>query len=126
MSNSLVKFTSRKDGNGRGELFWGRADIDGLPFRGHNPPSMRQDEFEERVVRVADPKNGTFYTGDDEENAAFLKVMDGITNSWYHMIFIERWREEGDKHHYVYVEWVEFFLEDGKPTPYAPPSSTGM
>ena len=126
MSNSLVKFTSRKDGNGRGQLFWGRADIDGLPFSGHAAPSMRQDEFEERVVRVADPKNGTFYTGDPTENAAFLKVMDGISNSWYHMIFIERWREDGDKHHYVYVEWVELFLEDGKPTPYAQPISTGM
>ena len=38
MSNSLVKFTGRKDGNGRGQLYWERADIDGLPFRGHNAP----------------------------------------------------------------------------------------
>jgi len=121
MSNSLVKFTHKKDGNGRGNLYWGRADVDGLPFRGHTPPSLRQEEFEERVVRVADPKNGTFYTGNEEENADYLKVMDGVTNGWFHLIFIDRWREDGDKKHYVYLEWVEYYLEDGKPVPYGQP-----
>jgi hypothetical protein len=120
MSNSLVKFTSRKDGNGRGNLYWERADVDGLPFRGHSAPTYRNEEFEDRVVRVADPKNGTFYTGDPEQNAAYLKVMDGIANSWYHIVFVERWRAEGDKYHHVYVEWLEYFLEDGKPAPYEP------
>jgi hypothetical protein len=118
MSNSLVKFTDRSDGNGRGKLFWGRAAIDGLPFRGNQAPNLRADEFDERVVRVADPRNGTFYTGDPEENTAYLKVMDGITNGWFHMLFVERWREEGDKRHYVYLEWVEYYLEDGSPIQY--------
>lgn len=125
MSNSLVKFTNRKDGNGRGQLFWGRADVDGLPFRGQMAPSMRQEEFEERVVRVADPKNGTFYTGDENENAEYLKVMDGVANGWFHLVYIDRWREEGDKKHHIYIEWVEYYLEDGKPTPFAQPG-TGM
>lgn len=120
MSNGLVKFTSRKDGNGRGQLYWERADIDGLPFRGEQPPLFRNEEYEERVVRVADPKNGTFYTGDPEQNAAYLKIMDGIANSWYRLVFIERWRDEGDNHHRIYVEWLEYFLEDGKPMPYTP------
>ena len=123
MSNSLVKFTSRQDGNGRGQLYWNRADIYGLPFRGFMPHSFRQEEFEERVVRVADPKNGTFYTGDTEQNADYLKVMDGVSNGWYHLIFIDRWREDGDKKHYIYVEWVEYFLEDGNTTPYKPANS---
>lgn len=126
MSNSLVKFTDRKDGNGRGNLFWGRADVDGLPFRGKHAPSFRQDEFDERVVRVADPKNSTFHTGNEDENAAYLKVMDGIANGWFHLVFIERWREEGDKKHYIYMEWVEYFLEDGSPAQYSNPGSTGM
>ncbi len=119
MSNSLVKFTNRKDGNGRGELYWGRADVDGLPFRGQQAPSYREDEFDERVVRVADPKNGTFYTGDDEKNKAYLKIMDGVSNGWFHLIFIDRWREEGDRDHFIYLEWVEYFLEDGSATPYS-------
>jgi hypothetical protein len=121
MSNSLVKFTNRKDGNGRGQLFWNRADLDGLPFRGEQAPLLRTEEYEERVVRVADPKNGTFYTGDPDQNAAYLKVLDGVSNSWYQLLFIERWRNDGDKHHHVYVEWLEYFLEDGKPASFAPP-----
>ena len=126
MSNSLVKFTNQKDGNGRGKLFWGRADLDGLPFRGQTAPAFRQEEFDERVVRVADPKNGTFYTGDEKENAAYLKVMDGVANNWYHLLYIDRWREEGDKKHHIYVEWVEYYLEDGSPTQYTQTGSTGM
>jgi len=126
MSNSLVKFTDQKDGNGRGNLFWGRADVDGLPFRGKQAPSFRSEEYEERVVRVADPKNSTFYTGDEKENADYLKVMDGVANGWFHLVFIERWREDGDKKHYIYMEWVEYFLEDGSPAQYSNPGSTGM
>jgi hypothetical protein len=122
MTNSLVKFTSRKDGNGRGELFWGRAGSDGLPFRGQVAPSYREEGFEERVVRVADPKNGTFYTGDGAENKRYLEIMDGITNGWFQMIFIDRWRDEGDKNHRIYMEWVEYFLEDGTGTPYQQPT----
>ena len=116
--NSLVKFVNNKDGNGRGQLFWERADVDGLPFRGHQAPLYRNEEYEERVVRVADPKNGTFYTGDSTQNSSYLKVLDGISNSWYQLIHIDRWRNEGDNYHYVYIEWVEYYLEDGKPSPY--------
>ena len=126
MSNSLVKFTDRKEGNGRGELFWGRADVDGLPFRGKQAPNFRNEEYDERVVRVADPKNATFYTGDEEQNASYLKVLDGISNGWFHLVFIERWREGDDKSHYIYVEWVEYFLEDGSPAQYSNPGQTGM
>lgn len=122
----LIKFANEKDGNGRGPLHWGRVDIDGLPFRGANPPLLREEEYEDRLVKVADPKNGTFYTGDAEQNKAYLRVLDGISNSWYQLIHIDRWRNDGDNYHYVYVEWVEFFLEDGKPTPFnTGPPETG-
>jgi hypothetical protein len=125
MPNSLVKFVNQKEGTsveGRGDLHWKRADIDGLPFRGHQVPSYRNDEFDERVVRVSDARNGTFYTGDTEENAKYLKVMDAIQNGWYQLVFCERWRQEldsgkQDKFHTIYLEWAEFFLEDGSSTP---------
>lgn len=116
MPNNLIKFVNRTDGNGRGNLFWGRADIDGLPFRGKEAPLLRTDEFEDRLVRVADPKNATFYTGEEEQNLKYLEVMDGVANGWFHLVFIERWREDGDKSHHVYMEWLEYFLEDGQPT----------
>ena len=116
MPNNLIKFVNKTDGNGRGNLFWGRADIDGLPFRGKEAPLLRTEEFEDRLVRVEDPKNATFYTGDEEQNIKYLEVMDGVANGWFHLVFVERWREDGDKRHHVYMEWLEYFLEDGQPT----------
>ena len=116
MPNNLIKFVNKTDGNGRGNLFWGRADIDGLPFRGKEAPLLRTEEVEDRLVRVADPKNATLYTGDEEHNSKYLEVMDVVSNGWFHLVFIERWREDGDKSHHVYMEWLEYFLEDGQPT----------
>ena len=75
MPNNLIKFVNKTDGNGRGNLFWGRADIDGLPFRGKEAPLLRTEEFEDRLVRVADPKNATFYTGDEEQNIKYLRQL---------------------------------------------------
>jgi hypothetical protein len=117
MTNSLVKFANKTEGNGRGKLHWGRADRDGLPFRGNAVPTYTEDEFEQRIVRVADPKNGTYDTSDQEENKKYLEVLDGIANGWFQLLFIERWREEGEKHHTVYIEWLEYFLEDGSRAP---------
>jgi|TARA_R110000824_G_scaffold169171_4_gene346234 hypothetical protein len=122
MTNNLIKFINRTDGNGRGNLYWGRADKDGLPFRGQEAPLLREEEFDQRLVRVADPKNGTFYTGDAEQNKKYLEVMDGAANGWFHIVFVDRWRDD-DKHHHVYLEWLEYFLEDGQPTKAATPGA---
>ena len=121
MPSSLVKFSDRKDsGDGR-KLYWGRADTDGLPFRGNHAPIMPDEEYEARVVRVADPKNGFFDVTDATQNKAFLDVLDGICNGWFKLIFIERFHKETSKH---YVEWVEYYLEDGTRTPFS--STSGM
>ena len=37
------------------------------------------------------------YTGEEEKKRGIPKVMDGVTNGWYHLIFIDRWREDSDK-----------------------------
>ena len=115
MPNQLIKFINRTDGGDRGKVYWGRAGVDGLPFRGENPPLMREEEFQDRLVKVADAKNSTFYTGEEEDNKKYLSVMDGVSNGWFHLVFVERWREDKDKHHHIYMEWLEYYLEDGQP-----------
>lgn len=117
MSSSLLKFIGDRGDNQRGQLHWGRADLDGAPFRARNGvvPLLRNDEMDERLVRIADPRNGLFYTGDPEENAKYLKVMDGIANNWYQQVYIKRWRKKGNDHPHVYIEWLEYYMEDGKP-----------
>lgn len=115
MSSSLVKFARQNQaGNGQ-PLNWGRADVDGLPYRGV-PTPMRDEEFDDRVVRVADYKNDFFDVKIEEQNKRFLEVMDRCANGWYELKFIERFHLGTNAH---YLEWVEYYLEDGKPTPAA-------
>jgi hypothetical protein len=113
---SLLKYVnnSSSNGNGRGSVYWGRADLDGIPFRGMAPPLLREEEFEDRLVRVQDFKNSTFYTGDPAQNKIYTEIMDSVSNGWFQLIHIDRWRKEGDNSPYIYLEWTEPFLEDGK------------
>ena len=113
--SSLVKFSTRKDGNGRGEVYWNRADIDGLPFRGPTAPLLKEEEYEDRIRRVNDFKNSTFDTEDSEQNAVYCQVMDAVSNGWFQLIHIDRKPKADDNGYRIYIEWVEPFLEDGKP-----------
>lgn len=119
--SSLIKFMQQNGAatnisRSEQSLHWGRASSDGLPFRGNSAPLLRDDEYEDRVVRVADAKNGTFFTGDPEQNLRYLLILDRVANGWYQILHIDRWRDTNSNNHFVYVEWLEFFMEDGKPT----------
>jgi hypothetical protein len=116
MSNSLVKFAQRKQSSDGQRIFWNRAGIDGLPFRGPAPPIMPEEEFESRVVRVADAQNNFFDVTDPVQNQKYLEVVDAICNGWFKLVHIERFWRETTKH---YVEWVEYYLEDGTRTPFS-------
>lgn len=118
MTTSLVKFfdkTAAPDGK---KLFWSRAPLDGVPFRGAHAPMFTEDEYETRVVRVADPKNDFFDVTVAAQNRAYLEVLDAVANGWFKLIYIERFWNQTTKH---YVEWVEYYMEDGTRVPFSPP-----
>jgi hypothetical protein len=116
---SLHKFSSRRPQNGHPQsLFWHRADVDGAPFRGLFPPMYTEEEYDERVVRVVDAKNGFFDVSDAEQNKKFLEVMDACYNGWFQCVFIQRFLNNTMQH---YVEWIEYYLEDGTRTPFLGP-----
>lgn len=113
-TSSLVKFANRTQSNGK-KLWWNRADIDGLPFRGPFAPIMPEEEYQERVVRIADFRNAFFDVMDPAENRKYCEIMECCANGWFqlrHQIFF--WRAT-TKH---YVEWMEYYLEDGSRTPF--------
>lgn len=114
---SLAKFTNRQVHRGK-RLHWGRADEDGLPYRGAFAPMMTGEEFEERTVKVADPHAETFDLSRPEHKASYLNVMDGIANGWFQCLYVRRWETDSNIDGYVRIEWVEYFLEDGHRTPY--------
>lgn len=130
MTTNIMKFANRTDGGDGRRLYWARAVQDGAPFRGRTPPQFTQEEFEDKTVRVFDAKNGTFDTGVAEENANYLYVLDMIANRMAGEVCIRRWRPKGAKHHLVYIEWVEYYLEDGTPTQgaigHGPPQVSGI
>jgi hypothetical protein len=105
--SSLCKYFSQTDRHG--PLHWGRASADGIPFRG-TIPLVREEEFEARVVRVPDFNNAFFDVTVPAENKQFNDVMERCVNGWFTLVFIERFWQQSTKH---YVEWVEFYLEDG-------------
>lgn len=113
-ASSLVKFANKISSNGK-KLWWNRADIDGLPFRGAFAPLMPEEEYQERVVRIADFRNGFFDVNKPEENKLYCEVMECCANGWFqlrHQVFF--WNNT-TRH---YIEWMEYYLEDGTRTPY--------
>jgi hypothetical protein len=119
--SSLVKFSqSRKESGGRA-LNWGRVHVDGLPFRGDVDPLLREEEYEQRAVRVADFKNGFFDVENPEQNRLYNGVLECCANGWFKLAFIQRFWKGTTRH---YVEWVEYYLEDGRQVP-AGPGVTG-
>lgn len=119
-ATSLVKFfsqhspTGHKAGGGPGDtankVYWGRADRDGAPFIGPYAPNMPEEEYEERVTRVAYPMNGFFDVTNPEENAQYLEVIDCCLNNWFQLIYLQRWWNRTTKH---YVEWAAYYMQDG-------------
>lgn len=115
MPTGLVKFANRTT-SGDKQLNWGRVvnGQDDYPYRGP-VQSLREEEYETRTVRVADFRNNFFRVGDTKENQQFCEVMECVANGWFHLIHLERfWTDpQGHRTLYHYVEWVEYYLEDG-------------
>ena len=116
-SSPLIKFHSMERTRDGQRLFWHRASVDGLPFRGDVPLVVPEAEYEERVVQVADAQCEFFDVTVPDERAAYLRVVECIKHGWYQCLFIERFWNHTSKH---YVEWVEYFLADGQRIPYNP------
>lgn len=108
---SLVRFMhERTDSRGK-PIYWGRAGIDGAPFRG-TPPLLKEEEMEARLVRTGDPQNGIFDLSDDRQNATYLTILDKVVNGRAQLLSPRHFIDGGTK---VYIEWVEWFMEDGAP-----------
>jgi hypothetical protein len=119
MPSSLVKFSNRTNSGGK-KLFWDRVDVDNLPFRGQFAPMYRDGEFEERTVKVADARNGFFDVTDPTSNKQYLDVLECCFNGWFQLVHLERfWQDpSGHRTRLHYVEWVEYYMEDGSRTPF--------
>lgn len=116
---SIVKFANRCAASTGSELHWGRAAEDGAPFRG--PIVMyKNDEYDRKVVRVADAHVEVFDIGDPEQKLAYQTILDRAASGWYQILTRDcKWvDDERGTRMFVYVEWVENYYEDGAPAGY--------
>lgn len=114
MASSLIKYHEQKQQGGK-HLFWNRIHEDHIPFRGSHDPMLTEDERESRVVRIAETHARFFDMGDPKEADEYVRLLDRAMNGWYKILYLDRFWRRTTKH---YVEWAEYYLEDGKPTAY--------
>lgn len=118
-SSSIFKFANRTNGGQGRQLFWGRADIDGAPYRGAAPPMLPAEELEDRLVRVADPFVRIFDLSNEHDTKAYLEVRDMIVNGWAQSVYCKRVVTRNKKNDQIRVrvvmEWVQFYMQDGQP-----------
>lgn len=116
--NHLAQVVNRAEAD---RVYWGRADEDGVPYLGPRPPLLTDAEYEERAVRVPYPRNGFFDLSDPTQNQSYLNVLQGVANGWFEKVYLERDLELRELKGRVYVEWIEYYMRDGRPTPFAVP-----
>ena len=119
--SSFLKFTSETNGNGRGEIHWGRARQDGAPYRGHGVPLLRDHEFEELSEQVWDSYHGTFDTSkpemvqpsDSVHGRTLQFIIEAKENNWFRLLdWNTKWIErDGEPVMYVFVVWSEKYQE---------------
>ncbi len=106
--SGLLQF-SREQQLGSNPLSWARLEEDGLPYRGESPGLLREEEYEKLVAKSSYVKNKLFDTSNPESNAEYLAIMTKAAAGWFKIIYRDIWREEHV--HYVYLEWVEHYME---------------
>lgn len=104
------KFQGRHSPDGR-NLYWGRSDLDGAPFRGNAVPLLRNDDAEAFLERTYDTFCGTFNTSTPEQELhgqTLAKILEGESNSWYQIrSWSERWHETpAGPVMYIFVVWT--------------------
>jgi len=117
MASSLIKFINQRERDGQ-RLHWGRAERDGFPFRGEEVPLYTNEEYEEKVAPVPEPKNGIFDIFNPEQNRKYLEVLAGIKTGLFECLYVNRQFDREKRLNYI--EWVEYYMEDGAQAPYRP------
>lgn len=110
-------FSKQQRLQGGPDLFWGRASLDGAPFRG-SAPSFTTAEFESQTERVWDSKFGVFNTSQPDQaimGRTLQEVMDGCLSGLYRILHrAHQWSEDEDSKQpimFQYIEWAEPYIE---------------
>lgn len=100
----------------RPDLKWGRADIDGAPFKpsGKAVPLLRNDEFEALAERIPNCRARTFCMGDEKDAEEYVDILNAIRSGWFELLGPREYKWEtinGKPVMFVYIEWSEPHME---------------
>jgi hypothetical protein len=99
---------SVRKGNGRGPLQFGRAHVDGMPFRGPMP-LLKEDEYRELTETVQDFGAKVFNVQDPQDYREMKEIFDRAANGWYNILDLDKkWSEDKDGNPtvLVFVMWT--------------------
>ena len=109
---SLLKYSQAQDEkkrrNGSDKLHFGRAVIDGMPFKGP-PVPLREDEIDALTVESFDVELDMFDLAIPEQKAKATEVMDKICNGLYRKIaYAQQWAEvNGRPTMMLFICWAQ-------------------
>lgn len=90
-------------GNGRGPLYFSRAHLDGMPWRG-DPVLLKEDEFSELTEQVNDFDVGLYDIRDPDQYKELKVIFDRAANEWYQILdYDKKWVNNQDGSHTVLV-----------------------
>lgn len=102
---SFLKYLDVPGGD-RGNLSWGRAGIDGAPFRGPAGLMLKEEQWENLSERVYDARVETFDLSKPDQLEAYQAVMDRASNKWYKILACDRQFLKEDRTWLVLVEYL--------------------
>lgn len=105
----MIKYIDELEDETGQSRFWGRLDVDGLPFRGPNAPMLKSEEYEDHLERVNDAKVNIFVLNDPEQRKEYADILDRISNGWYSCLLRRVDIIEGK--HVAYIEWTVRHVE---------------
>lgn len=121
---SLLKYQEDVDllrgASERGRVFFGRASVDGVPFRipegAAERVPLRNEEFDAFCDTVYDVEVRLFDLSRDEDRRQYQAILDRAVNGWYRILHImRRWKDgengQGEGGIIAYVEWAVPFKE---------------
>lgn len=103
----MLKYFGEQGDNHGGPLFWSNT-LNGLPFRGPNAPTLRQEDLDKGAVQVVKDFHGEFFDLTDvEQNKRYHWVMDRLVNGSFCHHFIDRHVDHAAGKVTVYIEWSQ-------------------
>lgn len=111
MATSLHEHFRVQDTEDHGApLFFNSRVLGGVPFRGQNPPPLREDEFDELEVRpVAHVR--TFDLGEETQREQYETILHRIVNGWYTKLHDHHWFDPVRRCMVVHLEWCQLYKE---------------